>query len=213
MWQRIRAVARDLSGRRDRDLIHHLAGQLEATIEGVGLTRRVVSGELAPAAARERMGTIEHAGDEHRRELILELAGALAPPMDRGDLFRLSRSVDDVLDNLRDLVRELDLYEIGAEPLLIEPLTGVEDGVGALRAAVVAIAEEPDRASIHAIEARKSDVRPRYQRAMAQLLVGDGPVTLATLRRREALRRVDVIGLRLGEAADALADGAVKRSR
>jgi hypothetical protein len=47
---------------------------------------------------------------------------------------------------------------------------------------------------------------------MARLLADDGPVTAATLRRRELLRRVDVIGLRLGEAANALADGAVKRS-
>ena len=39
------------------------------------------------------------------------LAGVLVTPVDREDLFRLSRSIDDVLDNLRDFVREWDLYK------------------------------------------------------------------------------------------------------
>jgi uncharacterized protein len=87
---------------------------------------------------------VEHRGDRARGGFV----HALAPPLDREDLFRVSRSVDDVLDNLRDFARELELFAV-------------------------------------------SDV--------------------AMLKRRELLRRLDVVGLRLGEAADALADGAVKR--
>jgi hypothetical protein len=173
----------------------------------------VVTGEVDRTDARERMVDVEHEGDEHRRHLVYLLARALAPPMDREDLFRLSRSVDDVLDNLRDLVRELDLFGIEREPLLEEPLEGVEAGVAALRDAVSAIGDEPGASRLHALQARKSDIRPRYQQAMARLLAVEGPVTTGTLKRRELLRRVDVIGLRLGEAANALADGAVKRSQ
>jgi uncharacterized protein len=47
---------------------------------------------------------------------------------------------------------------------------------------------------------------------MAALLAEGQEVTTEVLRRRELLRRVDVTGLRLAEAADALSDGAVKRS-
>ncbi len=52
-------------------------------------------------------------------------------------------------------------------------------------------------------------IRRRYQEGVAALLIGTVDATM--LKRRELLRRLDVVGLRLGEAADALADGAVKR--
>jgi hypothetical protein len=54
-------------------------------------------------------------------------------------------------------------------------------------------------------------VRRLYQQQLAELLTE--PLDNETLKRRELLRRLDVVGLRLGEAADALADGALKRNR
>jgi len=45
---------------------------------------------------------------------------------------------------------------------------------------------------------------------MGALLHGDH-VTMQTLRERELLRRLDVAGLRLATAADALISGALKR--
>lgn len=212
MLTRLRALGRDLTGRNDHHLLRHLVGQLRATLAGAELARAVARGEHEPGTAREEMVDVEHQGDEHRRELVEQLAVALAPPMDREDLFRLSRSVDDILDNLRDLVREFDLFDVDAEPLLVEPLGCIADGVTALHDAVTAIIDEPERARWHALSARKNDVRSRYQQSMARLLGGDEPVRPELLRRRELLRRVDIIGLRLGEAADALADGAIKRS-
>lgn len=212
MLSRLRSIGRDLVGRNDSVLVRYLVGQLDATLDGVRLARAVARGELDRTTARERMVDVEHEGDEHRKDLVQLLARALAPPMDREDLYRLSRSVDDVLDNLRDLVRELDLFGVEREPLLDDPLEGVESGVLSLRDAVSAIGAEPGTSRRHARAARKNEIRPRYQQAMARRLADDGPVTAATLRRRELLRRVDVIGLRLGEAANALADGAVKRS-
>jgi uncharacterized protein len=212
MLERMRHLGRDLTGRSDHVLVRFLVGQADATLAGAALARSAVAGEVELSGALAEMESIEHRGDEQRRELIITLAHTLAPPIDREDLFRLSRSVDDVLDNLRDLVRECHLFGISHEPLLAAPLTAVETGTLALRAGVAALAAAPETCRAQALEARKNDVRVRYQQAMAELLAGDEPVTGHTLRRRELLRRVDVVGLRLGEAADALADGAVKRS-
>lgn len=52
-------------------------------------------------------------------------------------------------------------------------------------------------------------MRMQYQQAMARLLAE--PLTSETLRRREVLRRLDIVGLRLSEAADHLATAAIKR--
>jgi uncharacterized protein len=212
MFEPLRRIGRDLTGRGEHVLVGHLLGQLEATSEAVALARSTVAGEVAPQEARRRMSEIEHRGDDERGALVVELSASLAPPIDREDLFRVSRSVDDVLDNLRDLVREMDLYAIGREPLLDAPLAGVAAGVALLRDAVVALVERPGASRLEALQAKKTEIRPRYQQAMAELLAGDEPVTGLVLRRRELLRRVDVVGLRLREAADALADGTVKRS-
>jgi uncharacterized protein Yka (UPF0111/DUF47 family) len=209
---RLRRLGRDLTGRSDHTLLEYLIGQLASTAEGAALARRAVGGEVDAEEARERISAIESEGDEHRRELVLELSATLAAPIDREDLFRLSRSVDDVLDNLRDLVREMHLYGIASEPLLDAPLAGVEDGVEHLTRAARCLVDQPGQASHEARLAKKNEIRRRYQQAMADLLQGDEPVTGLVLRRRELLRRVDVIGLRVGEAADALTDGAVKRS-
>lgn len=212
MLERLRRIGRDLTGRSDAVLVEHLVGQLETTHEGLELAVAVAAGELDTSEARERMVDIEHRGDDYRRQLVLELTSVLSPPMDREDLFRLSRSVDDILDNLRDLVREFDLFGVTAEPLLEAPLSCVGAGVDALRDAVHALVEHPERSTQHALDAKRNDIRSSYQRAMAELLAGEEPTTGLTLRRRELLRRVDVVGLRLAEAADALSDGAVKRS-
>ena len=65
----------------------------------------MAKGKLAPGEAHERIAEIEQRGDAMRAELVTRLSGVLVAPIDREDLFRLSRSIDDVLDNLRDFVR------------------------------------------------------------------------------------------------------------
>ena len=183
---------------------------MRATRDAVDTARSAVSGDVPTAVARRRVGAIEHEGDRRRAELIAILSGTFASPIDREDLFRTSRSVDDVLDNLRDFVREHDLFELGPQPLLLDVLDAVADGVEELYIAASAISEDPRRMRAASLAARKNHIRVRYQLAMVDLLSGD--VTAEMLRCRELLRRLDIIGLRLGEAADALADGAVKRS-
>ncbi len=51
--------------------------------------------------------------------------------------------------------------------------------------------------------------RSAYHEEMARLLGGE--LTMRAIGDRELLRRLDVAGLRLGEAADALASGGLKR--
>ncbi|WP_052669105.1 DUF47 domain-containing protein [Nitriliruptor alkaliphilus] len=212
MFDRLQRFARDLTGGSDAVLVGHLVDQLDATLAGVAITRALAAGEVDTSLARERLSDVESVGDAARRALIVDLSRTLAAPMDREDMFRLSRSVDDVLDNLRDLAREFDLYRIPSEPLLVDALANVEAGVLGLREAIGSLLEAPERASLLAADAKKTDVRSSYQHAVAALLAEDREVTTEILRRRELLRRVDVTGLRLAEAADALADGAVKRS-
>lgn len=212
MLERIWRLLRDLAGRNDRVLVDHLLGQVDAATDGVRIALAIVGGDSSPAEALGEMEQAAERGDRHRHDLVVELAAVLATPMDREDLFRLSRSTDDVLDNLADLVREMDLFGIGEEPLLVPALEGVVEGLVHLRAGVRALVERPEDSRAGAREAKHNDIRRAYQRAVADLFDDDEVVTSRMVKQRMLLRRADVIGLRLGEAADALADGTIKRN-
>jgi hypothetical protein len=209
---RFRQLGRDLAGRTNRVFADLLNTQVEAALAGSALALRSTTADTATRRVlRREMNDVEHRGDNARGSLISELAVALVTPIDREDLFRLSRSVDDVLDNLRDFARELDLYCVADGSGFVALLNEVVEGLGALRLAVVKLRSGRTRLDTDALAVRKhaSGVRREYQRELAQLF--NGPLTMDVLKQRELLRRLDIVGLRLAEAADALADGTVKR--
>lgn len=206
-----RHLLRDLAGRASDDLVDLLARQIDTAIDGARLARRAASGELDTATARSDIATIETDGDEARGALVVTLASSLVTPLDREDLVRLSRSIDDVLDNLQDFVTELDLFQT-PNPGFDAVLAAVIDALEALARAVSSVKDGGEDVAQRALVANKActDIRRSYQLGMRDVLTGQ--VTDTMLRTRELLRRLDVVGLRVGEAVAALADAAVKRS-
>jgi uncharacterized protein len=211
--RRMPRVVRELVGSNEPRLVNALQSQLTSAIAGAHLAGEVVAGQLPADVGRQTIGEIEHEGDRYRERLVDALGRALVTPFDREDLFRLSRSIDDVLDNLRDFVREYDLFDAPPGTAFVPVLAAIEDGLKQLQAAVERIVERPAGLTRGALAAKKmgNQVRQEYQSAVAELLRGE-EVTMHVLKCRELLRRLDVVGLRIGEAADALADGAMKRS-
>lgn len=209
---RFRRVLEDLSGRSQRRTVDILLAQLDVTLRGAEVATMMADGSLLPSAARAAMAEVEHQGDAQRGALVAELTAALTTPIDREDLYRLSRSVDDVLDNLRDLVRETDLYDMGGDAADLPSLTAIADGLRLLRRAAERLLDKPAEVREATLAARKQAgrLRQHYQIALAELFRGE--ISADTLKRRELLRRLDVIGLRLGESADALSDAMLKRS-
>lgn len=206
-WAR---VLRDLAGRTDADLVAKLVAQLDAALDGAAVAREAVTGG-EPVAAAARMAAIERRGDEERAGLVSILGEVLAGPIDREDLFRLSRSIDDVLDNLSDFLVELTLYRPARPEGLAEPVGSIIDGVEALRDGVRHLPHDLEAVGQGALRARQAcnRTRRRYQEAVAGLL--ESEPDRETLKHRELLRRLDVVGLRLAEAANALTDGLIKR--
>lgn len=209
--KRLRRVRDLLSGRMDSALTEALLGQLEATKEGAWLAMAMIGGEVGRTGAHEQMRAIEHLGDEERRRLVEELRNALVTPIDREDLFRLSRSIDDVLDSLRDFVRESHLYrvpdQIRFSPLLDQVIVGID----ALENAVRDLASRPSAVVQDALEAKKvgGAIRRMYQYEISRIFSGE--VTPEAMKERELVRRLEIVGMAIGEAADAIADGAMKR--
>src|SRR5690348_5943603 len=209
----LRRVIDDLLGRSDEHLVALVVDQIGTASEGALLARRMVVGELTPANARAQMATVEHVGDQQRAALVAALSASLTTPIDREDLFRMSRYVDDVLDELRDFVRESDLYDLPDQSTVAPVLDALVEGLETLSAALRLTVERKSAAAVTTIRSEESGnrVRQLYQLELAELF--RKPLDVELMKRRELLRRIDVVGIRLGEAADALADGMMKRSR
>ncbi len=207
------STARALSGRANSRFVSLLVAQLDAAIEGARLVRRGIAGELGRADAVEAMRELEHRGDDARATLVQELRRALVTPIDREDLFRLSGSVDDLLDNLRDFLRAWSLFEMERGVILEPVIDAICDAFTDLRVAFVALNGHPSEVMLRALAAKKSGnaIRRAYDVQLAALLQGE--VTAEMLRIRELLRRLDVVGLRFSTAADVLSDALVKRAQ
>lgn len=211
MSGRWRRLWRDLTGRGEAVFIEMLLRQVSIALSAATALRDVQHESELPVDVSERIHRLEDQGDEQRATLLTELAQALTTPIDREDLFRLSRSIDDVLDNLRDFAIELERY--GAEPheRFAAPLDALARGLEELETAIRQLRGDASTATAAARAAKHAnDARHAYHDSMSDLL-HEEQVTMTTLRQRELLRRLDVAGLRLGEAADALASGALKR--
>jgi uncharacterized protein Yka (UPF0111/DUF47 family) len=205
-------VLRELAGRPGVDLVEVVSEQLRATIEGARLVQAAIVGEVDLEETAGRMERLEHAGDAARAELVRNLSRVLVTPIDREDLFRVSRSVDDVLDNLRDFLREARLFRSerlsACAPLLPPLLDALERLSEAVDDLHLARGDEVNRRSLAARKAG-NQIRRSFDEALAALF--SEPLGPETLKVRELLRRLDVVGLRIVEATDALADGWLKR--
>lgn len=192
-------------------LTEPLREQVRVAREGAELAYQMVDKQVPPDEARRRIVEIEHRGDEMRAELIAQLSRTLVAPLDREDLFRLSRSLDDILDTIRDFLREADLYQIESRRTYLPFLEQALEGIDALDGAVHALWTGPRRIPLKALAAKKAAgaISRGYQREMAKIV--DNDVSAYSFKHRELARRLDMVGARINEAADVLTDGALKR--
>ena len=208
---RLRSFVSDMTGASSNRLLTTLAEHASVARDAMALAADVVAQPARPKAADGEMADLEHRGDRLRRQLVAELAQTLVTPLDREDLFRLSRSVDDLVDNVRDFVREWALYNPESGRNLASLLEVLRSGTDDLAAAIEAVLHKSGLASTHLLEAKHaaSSVRRRFEEEVAALFTGE--LSPEVLKHRELLRRLDVVGLRLGEASDVLFDALVKR--
>ncbi len=188
-----------------------LSGQVHAARDGAALARAMVNKKVSPAQARERIADIEHRGDEMRAVLVDRLSRTLVAPLDREDLFRLSRSIDDVLDTIREFLREADLYQIQRRKTYRPFLDHVVAAVDSLDEAVGTLWSAPHDVPLKALDAKKAarSISREYQQEFARIV--DGDMSPDALKHRELIKRLDGVGARISEAADVLTDGALKR--
>lgn len=162
-------VARLAARQEQSSFIAKLLVQTQLLFEG---TQAVEAYMLEPTRERAlHVRDIERRADAVRRALIQQLKQAFITPIDREDLFSLSRALDDVLDALYSTTREMYLLGVVPSEHLIVMVKTVQQCAQELHGAIRHLESNPTLASRHALRVRALENRmdTQYMEAMADL--------------------------------------------
>ena len=179
------------------DLLAMLRAQAAITVEGMDALVAWTNGEQrAVHTVRE----CEHRADTAKRELWRALRDAFSPPMDAEDLFTLSADLDEVLNGVKDLVREIEVTDLAPDPTMHDMATALAESVRHLADAFAGLGGtgDPTADADTAIHSQRRIERV-YRNALAGGSDGDAADQLA---RRDAYRAFLQIGDRLHRVAD-----------
>lgn len=191
-----------------RDFFKMLRDQAAKTEEGLSALHDFI---LDPSAEKEkRVETLEAEADDIRRKLIMELNCAFVTPIDREDIFSLSRAIDDMIDYAKSTVEEMLLFKVKPNNFIITMTETLAKAAHEINEAVELLEKHPARASEHLIRAKKAEnfVEHRYREALADLFNSSDAVEI--IKMREIYRHLSNCADRGDEAADIIGDIVVK---
>jgi uncharacterized protein Yka (UPF0111/DUF47 family) len=197
---------------RDSDFLKLLGEQAQKTREGLQALEAFMKNH--DDADARRVEQTEKEADELRRVLIDELNRTFITPIDREDLFALSRTVDDVLDYAFSTLDEMVIFEVKPNLHLQQMTSILREAAEELYLGVVQLKDHPQVALDHAVRAKSLENRAEsmYRAALADLFKSTKTVddVLNILKYREIYRHLSNAADRGDEAANILSDIVVK---
>lgn len=161
-----------------------------------------------------KLKKLEKEADEFRRILIFELNKTFITPIDREDIFSLSRSIDDILDYAYSTVTEIELLKVKPTPFMEQIAGLLKDSASEILMAVDRLKDHPGVASEHAQRAKalENKIEGIYREALAELFSGAEDIkhVMKILKSREVYRHLSNAADRGDEAANVIADIVVK---
>ncbi|MCA9926187.1 MAG: DUF47 family protein [Anaerolineales bacterium] len=159
---------------------------------------------------------IEEDADEIYRILVHELEDTFVTPLDREDIFTLSRSLDNFIDYVYDTIEEIEIFEL--EPF--EEVKAISEYLlemaKSMHLAMQRLLDHPRVANEHARRVKKMEnvVEDAYRHALANLFRDAEGVEQIThmLKCREVLRHLSNAADQGDKAADIVMDIGVKWS-
>lgn len=197
---------------RQSNFLRLLNDQSAKTLEGLEALLAYMK-DRDESAAR-RVEKAEKEADELRRILIDELNRTFVTPIDREDLFNLSRAIDDILDYAYSTVDEMQLLGVQPNEYLRRMVSLLRDAANEIDLAMQRLQNHPNVASEHALRAKALENRVEgvYREAIAALFKGpkDLEHVVEMLKLREIYRHLSNAADRGDEAANVIADVVVK---
>jgi len=163
-----------------------------------------------------RARQLEKDADEIRRILIDELSQTFVTPIDREDIFSLSRSIDDFIDYIYDTVEEMEILQVEPSDALRQMTSLLLDAANEIHLALQRLGDHPGVANEHAMRAKalENRVERLYRKNIAALFQGPEDVEhiMDMLKRREVLRHLSNAADQGDRAGDIITDIVVKQT-
>ena len=155
---------------------------------------------------------LEREADELRRILIEELDKTFVTPIDREDIFALSRAIDDIIDYANTTVDEMEIYGVKGDEHIKEMVNILRKAARELDEGVKILKDYPKIASEHAVKAKayENTMEKAYHMALANLFKGSDTVYM--LKMREIYRHLSNAADRGDEAANIISSIVMKHS-
>jgi uncharacterized protein len=180
-----------LKPRQDKFLLSLIA-QAEITLQGLVALESYMKKKSDKYAAA--VVQAEKDADEMRRILIEDLHRSFVTPIDREDIFALSRAIDDVLDYAYSTVDEMQLLDVEPNDYLRRIVSLLCEAASEIHLAVLCLKEDPRVAAEHATAAKHIENRVErvYREALAELFSGpdDAHHIMEMLKLREIYRHL-----------------------
>jgi uncharacterized protein len=185
---------------KEKDFYIALASQASKTLEGIEALR-AFSETPSPENAK-RVKDIEDEADELRKVLVEELHQTYVTPIDREDIYALSRAIDDIVDYANTTVDEMEIYEVAPEAHLREMVEILRKAAREINDAVKILETYPHIAMEHAVSAKSYEnvMEKAYHSALAALFKGTDTVYM--LKMREIYRHLSNAADRSDHAAN-----------
>ena len=197
---------------RQSNFVRLLIQQAEYTVEGMSALERYMKKRSAKHA--EQVAEIEKQADEIRRILIDELNRTFVTPIDREDIFALSRAIDDVLDYAYTTTGEMEILEVEPNDYLRRMTSLLGNAAREILMAMQRLSDHPGVANDHAMRAKALENRMEqvYREAVADLFHQPQDVEhiVDMLKLREIYRHLSNAADRGDEAANIISDIVVK---
>jgi predicted phosphate transport protein (TIGR00153 family) len=197
---------------RQDNFLRLIIEQAEKTLEGMEALEEYMRSNSKDAA--KRVMQAEKEADELRRILVDELNRTFVTPMDREDIFALSRAIDDILDYGDSTVEEMTILNVPPNTHLHRMASLLKDAANEIHLATLRMKDHPSVAYEHAMRAKalENRVETIYREALADLF--SGPATsehiIEMLKLRELYRHLSNSADRGDEAANVITDIVVK---
>ena len=176
--------------------------QADRTLDSLEELLAWMRGDDPERGARGRQ--LEHECDEIRGQVEKELHQAFSTPIDREDIFNVSRRLDEVVNYAKNTVREMEIFDIRADEGMVAMTEILVEGGKALRDAFHHLETDMAATQEAAKRAKKSErnLEKAYRRSVAELMSGEDIKQI--LLKREVYRHLSNTADRIDEVADTL---------
>lgn len=193
-----------------RDFYKMLLNQAEKTEQGMAA---LVDFMDNPTMEKGKIvDLIEEEADEIRRVLIDDLNRTFVTPIDREDIYALSRAIDDVIDYAKSTVEEVILFKVETSADMKEMAKVLYEATRDVCYGVRHLKNNPGACVEHIIRAKKAEnkIERLYRKGLAGLFQANDVINI--LKDREVYRHLSNAADRVVMAANIIGDILVKNT-